>query len=168
MVIASYIWMKWYALLQFTASASYFIQQPFISFPAELFRNKFRHLINSWSDSGRNTGKKPSLCRFTLFKIIFHNKGAIGAALSQQKGQIFLFLRPPLVCGQAVTLFSPEKWEKDRRGVSDQSSGESLEPGCAKLFSPTSSKARGKNKFVPSFFAVLLSGFKKLQFCIPA
>lgn len=89
MVIASYIWMKWYALLQFTASASYFIQQPFISFPAELFRNKFRHLINSWSDSGNTRGKKksPGWCRFTLFKIIFHNKGAIGGALSQQRGR---------------------------------------------------------------------------------
>ncbi|CAL8343781.1 unnamed protein product [Boreogadus saida] len=65
---------------------------------SELFRNKFRHLINSGSDSGRNVGsesetttkrnrkkkKKKSAGKkkkawlgfsFTLFKIFFHNKG---------------------------------------------------------------------------------------------
>lgn len=150
MVIASYIWMKWYALLQFTASASYFIQQPFISFPAELFRNKFRHLINSWSDSGRNTRKKkkPSLCRFTLFKIIFHNKGAIGGALSQQRGRYsFCWDRCWFEDKLSVSLVQ-RNGEKDRKGGgSDHGSAESLEPGCA----------GGGNKFV------LLSGFKKLQ-----
>lgn len=48
-------------------------------------------------------------------------------------------------------------------GVPDQSSGESLELGCAKLFSPTSNKARGRNKFVLLLSAVLLSGLKKLH-----
>lgn len=50
------------------------------------------------------TWKKLSLQHFTLFKIIFHNKGVIRLALSQER-RIVLFLESlPLVCGQAVTL----------------------------------------------------------------
>lgn len=75
MVIASYIWMKWYALLQFTALASYFIQEPFISFPAELFCNKFRHLINSLVIVAE-TEKNWTLC-ILMFKIIFCNNWII-------------------------------------------------------------------------------------------
>lgn len=145
MVIASYIWMKWYALLQFTASASYFIQQPFISFPAELFRNKFRHLINSWSDSGRNTGKKKnlSLCRFTLFKIIFHNKGAIGAALSQQRGRYSYFEGCPWFVDKLSLSLVQRNAKRTEGGFLSkvQLRVWNHSEGCTKLCSPPSNRA---------------------------